>query len=281
MDMTGMDTTRYFATAVERQSIKMRRDAGLQPPWTKDEVFQKYRFCNVHREDDKTTQWFRNEVRSKLAGLRVVEATVIFRWMNRIETGEIIKDLLLNGWNRDEAKRRLQDVRPLVTGAYMIKTRTGMSKLDGMLAAIDDALPQLPVMVAKWGSSIEAATEDLLAIDGLGRFLAYEITTDLRWTPVLNQAADILTWANAGPGCTHGLGRLFDDPWKWKRGDKIHQQEMVDVMQELVRQSQDPMRWPANWTAWEMRTAEHWSCEYDKHCRGLAGERLKRRFRLE
>jgi hypothetical protein len=38
-------------------------------------------------------------------------------WFCRMETGERIKDLLLNGWNTQEARRRLAGVRPLVTGA--------------------------------------------------------------------------------------------------------------------------------------------------------------------
>lgn len=274
-----MSAANYFALARERYQIRQRRVAGQAPPWTTDPVMQQYRFTNVHREHDRTTEWFRDNVRSKLSGLRVVEATLIFRWLNRVETGEIIKDMLLEGWITEEARRRLQDVKPLVTGAFMIKTPTGMSKLDGLLYAIEKALPKLPALVATWGASIQQATEDLQQIHGLGPFLAYEITTDLRWTSVLNQAADIETWANFGPGATHGMGRIFfDDAWHWKRSRPEHQVEMVARMHQLLQMSKDSIYWPTEWPKWEAREVEHWACEYDKHCRGTEGQHLKRRF---
>ena len=39
----------YFIT--ERYAIKLRREAGVEAPWSADPVFQSVRFCNVHRED--------------------------------------------------------------------------------------------------------------------------------------------------------------------------------------------------------------------------------------
>lgn len=278
-----MDATGYFKTARERYAIKLRREAGDPLPWTTDEVFQRFRFCHVHREDDKTTQWFRDNVRGPLAAQgnkrKLVESTLIFRWFNRIETGEAIKDLLLHDWSTEEARFRLEDLHPVVTGAYMIRSEPGLSKLDGVLYQVDQALPKLPALVDTWGSSIQQATHDLSAnVDSMGPFLAYEITTDLRWTPVLSEAMDIQTWANPGPGCAKGLGRLFGDEWKWNRGRAEHQAEMNVVMRNLVSMSRRAENWPNEWPQWEMRTAEHWACEYDKHCRGVANERLKRRF---
>jgi hypothetical protein len=283
--MTGYDPSGYFATARERESIRRKRMAGEPPPWTTDRVFQDFRFCQVHREHDKTTEWFRMHIRDPLRNapdIQQVKAALIFRWFNRIETIEIIKDLILGTWDRDIAQQRLEDTHPVVTGAYMIKTEEGMSKLEGVLYAIEKAIPKLEQMVEQGFKSIEHATTELATINGLGPFLAYEIASDLRWTPVLWHSPDILTWANAGPGCAHGLSRLFDvtDPWKWNRGKEAHQVEMVELMRELLELSRSPIYWPQEWDPWEMREVEHWACEYDKHCRGTAKERLKRRFRV-
>jgi|SRR6185503_6979636 len=296
-----MDATLYFSTARERERIRLKRLAGKKPPWTDDEIFQRFRFCNVHRENDKTTVWFRENVRDPLANtarnldhkttalLRIVEATLAFRWFNRIETGEIIKDLLLNGWDTQEARKRLVDVTPIVTGAYMIKTETGLSKLDGVLYAIEKALPQLPAIVKTWGDSIEQATADLCPLMWMGPFLAYEITTDLRWTPVLENAKDIMTWANPGPGCTKGLGRVFDgDQWRWNRAQPKHVAEMLELMAKLLEMSKKDKYWPKEWPQWEMREVEMWACELQKYCTALDGfqkngkyGKLKRRFRYD
>lgn len=289
--LTGLDSTLYFKIAREREQIRRRRLIGEKPPWTEDAILKKYRFTNVHREHDATTAWFRENIRTPLAAeattpegkLKLVEATVAFRWFNLIATGEVLKDLLLGEWDRYEASRRLADRSPVVTGAYMIRTEMGMSKADGVCFCIERAFPKLPKMIETWGDSIQQATKDLTAIYGLGPFLAYEITTDLRWTPILNQAEDILTWANAGPGCARGLSRLYDvtDAWRWNRGREEHQIEMNAVMQYLLALSRDPENWPTEWEPWEMREVEMWACEYDKYCRGLQNEHLKRLYRYD
>src|SRR3954463_360699 len=122
----------YFGTARERYQIKLNREAGKPWPWTQDKQFRQWRFCHVHREDDKTTVWFRENIRDPLSAraneevcaenypiwlLKIVRATVAFRWFNRIETGEIIKDLLIGKWDSAEAEHRLAGVSPVVTGA--------------------------------------------------------------------------------------------------------------------------------------------------------------------
>lgn len=273
------DATQFFATARERERIRLRRMAGESAPWTDDPIFRDWRFCNVRRENDRTTEWFHREVRRHLYGLAVVEATVIFRWFNLIETGERIKDLLLHGWNTEEARRRLVGVHPIVTGAYQIKTFNGMDKLEGALKAVDLARPLLARMVPRWGGTLRAAWRDLQQPPCIGPFLAYEIVSDLRWTPVLLNAIDILTWACAGPGATEGLGLIArGDRRTYNRTSERDQLAMRDLMQALLAMSRDEAFWPQDWKLWEMREVEHWSCEFAKYETARGGERLKRRY---
>jgi len=274
-----MSVEKYFSTARERYCIKRQRELDYPWPWTQDEIFKTWRFCHVHREDDKTTKWFKENVRDHLTGPRIVIATVIFRWFNRIETGEKIKDLLLSEWDTEEARRRLQNVKPLVTGAFMMRTPTGLSRLDGLLEYIDEAIPQLLRMWSVWGESLEDAHFDLQQIDGLGRFLSYEIVTDLRWTPVLQWSKDIHTWASAGPGCAKGLSHVFNE--HYSRNSREDQSVMVEKMQYLFSLSNQNKYWPQCWKSWEMREVEHWACEYFKYVKAEGGERLKRRYRHE
>ena len=254
-------TQHYFETAREREGIRRKRAVGITP-WTLDPIFQSWRFTNVHRENDKTTTWFRENIRSQLDGLAVVEATVIFRWFNRIESMERVKDLLLNGWDTEEARQRLKDVHPVVTGAYMVHSPYGYSKLDGLLAAIDWARPLLPAMVERWGDSQKTAHQDLRTLRNMGSFSAGEVIWDLRWTPVLNQALDIPTWTIAGPGCARGLGYLVDKSFRYS--SSYDQIEMLTIMQELLQMSRDSEYWPLEWEPWELHEAEMWACEYGK-----------------
>lgn len=283
----------FFATARERYRIMLNKNAGLpREQWTADQIYRDWRFCNVRREDDRTTVWFREKVRLPLMqmtqapmGLRSVQAAVAFRWFNRIETGERVLNLLLHGWDSRVAKELLDGVAPVVTGAYIIKGLDGMSKLDGICACIDKAFTMLPGMLAKWNTdrvagkqTLRAAWADLLEVPYLGRFMAYELVSDLRWD-VLDAAIDINTWANAGPGCTRGLGRVVNGTLdRFSYGSNTSQAEMLVHMQELLRLSRDPENWPAEWPAWEMREVEHWLCEFDKYKRVQGGERMKRRY---
>jgi hypothetical protein len=269
----------FFETARERYRIRLRRMAGDPAPWTTDPVFRDWRFCNVHREHDRTTEWFRDEVRSHLDGLAVVEATVNFRYFNLISTGERVKDLLLNGWDEWEARKRLTGVHPLVTGAYQIKTVTGLDKLEGALKSIELARPILRRMHPRWGKSLRGAWRDLQEVPYLGPFTAYEVVSDLRWTPVLREATDVLTWACAGPGATKGLGLVArGDEWAYNKNSDVDQLAMRDIMQRLLAMSRQEDCWPQAWTPWEMREVEHWACEYAKYEPGRRGEKLKRRF---
>lgn len=275
----------YFRTARERYAIAFRKANDKPKPWTEDKPFLDWRFCNVHREHDKTTIWFRENIREQLLAespLRQVEAAMIFRWFNRIETGERIKDLLLEGWNTEEARRRLTGVSPIVTGAYIIKAGDGVSKLEGVLSAIDGARNVLPFMVLPWGKSLEDAWSDLQGIPWMGPFMAYELVSDLRWTPVLSEAKDILTWANPGPGCARGISRVTGrDKMALRAGSRKSREEMLRVMNWLLTMARDPEAgyWPADWTPWEMREVEHWSCEFDKYQRvAIDGDRMKQSY---
>ena len=283
MDLVKLDD--FFATARTREEIRRRREAGMSRDlWTTDPVFRDWRYCNVHRENDKTTVWFRENVRSKLMGLELLNATVIFRWFNKIETGEIIKDLLLMGWSTEEARRRLTGISPVVTGAYIIKGPDGLSKLDGVLACIDRALPQLKDIYEYWNNlrqennlNLEAAWKDLRTIWYLGPFMAYEVVSDLRWN-LLQDADDINTWANAGPGCARGLGWVIGDLGRFNSNSRTDQAVMLELMERILQASKEERHWPARWQPWEMREVEHWCCEYDKINRARSGQRLKRRF---
>lgn len=289
--MSFLNADEYFSTARERYLIHQRRNVKLlPPPWTEDPVFQEWRFCNVHREDDKTTIWFRENVRKHLSGFAVLEATVIFRWFNRIETGERILDLLLEGWNTAEARRRLTGFSPVVTGAYIIKGYDGYDKLNGVLRCIDEARPKLSTLYHQWVQlaqttaeplTLQRAWQDLRTLDYMGGFMAYEVVSDLRWTDVLCFAPDINTWANAGPGCARGLGWLvYNDSSKFNASSRSGQAVMLDIMQQLLALSRDDRYWPREFTPWEMRECEHWSCEYDKYKRAQRGDRMKRKFTI-
>ena len=270
----------FYAFARERYSIYLKREAGLPPPWTVDPILQKYRFCNIFREDDKTTAWFREKIRQPLRNSPlVVPATIVFRWFNRIEIGEILLPALLTRPLDTVAIRTLlRDVPPpYTTGAFIVSTPSDMKKLDGLcwcFRQVEQWLEKLP-SPDSW-ISLQVAHHHLMNIPYLGSFMAYEIVTDLRHTRFLETALDIDTWAAAGPGAARGLQYIYGQPYNYfSRKD---QEKMNARICELLALSRVENLWPAEWPRWEMREVEHQLCEFAKYQNAKAGKRLKRRY---
>lgn len=280
---------RYFALARERHSVYLRRASGAPRPWTEDPVFRQYKFTNVFRELDKTTAWFRQHVREPMrADPRVLLATVVFRWLNRIETGEAIFlqrdlfggrsafDLFAESGDTKILERAIRAYcgeGPYVTGAYMIKSPTGVPKLEGMMQVIKNfwwgggVFPAESVGSVGWRDVAEMCLMDstrpdrVIALESVwdwlrqfpfqGPFHAYEVVSDLRHTALLDRAPDILTWANPGPGAQRGLnrihGRVNESPrkskHKWRPSGGSREQYIAE-MRELLELSRDTRYWP-------------------------------------
>lgn len=284
-----MTISHYFRTARERYNILLKRRAGLPGPWTQDLAMSQYRFCNTHREDDKTTIWFRDNIRGGYPfhfGKTLLN-TIIFRWFNRIETAErLLKAGLFDNWNVDVARARLHGVKPVVTGAYVIKTPDGMNKLDGVLWCIENIRPHVSRLVTGWTEAqsitLERACADLMEFPYLGGFMAHQLVADLKYTPVLERALDRHAWAFPGPGTARGLSRLCYDgsPDMFDRNSAKDRAKMSEVMLRLIMASRLPEHWPSDWPVWEMSDISNWCCEYDKYQRVvLDGERMKQRYR--
>lgn len=308
-----MDPSPLFDYMRARHEIYLRRKAGLpRSEWTDDPIFQQYRFCNVFRELDTTTIWLRENVREKVPVEHVMLATVLFRWFNRMVTGNAIFNQLTI-WLREDGRHgsawdsfvATGDVAilkaailqfcgkgPYVTGSYIIKTPDGMDKLDGVLWCVEQFHRGAAHFYTPNSMNWEQMTKYLLENNGedglqhvwewlrqfkfMGDFSSYEVVTDLRHTPLLNKAPDIMTWANPGPGAMRGLNRLAGRDLKFRQP----KEKFIEEMRILLSVSDDPEMWPRGWPALEMRDIEHSACEYDKIVRIRNGEgKTKQRFK--
>jgi len=268
--MTKKQVAGFFAYARERYAVMLRKDRNEPKPWTKDKILQQYRFCNVFREDDKVTKWFRE------SGARTTTfSCVAFRLINRISTAEIMhKAGLFQDWKPKLAAKLLRDVHPLVSGAYIIHTPYGLNKLDGVISMLEPVWRDQQDGVLNFENhNLSMAHQFLTNYDCIGSFIAYEVVTDLNHTPVLEEAEDARTWAAAGPGAARGLSRILGLPLdNWKYGRPKDAAEMNLLMRELLTQLRDPELWPTKWPRWDMRTVEHTLCEFDKYERVRLGE---------
>lgn len=284
----------FFAFARERHAIYELRKDDQPWPWTDDTILRRYKFTNVFRELDRTTLWFSEHVRDRMRhDPAVLLATVVFRWFCKQEIGEVIfeQKSLLSGnetpWDLflrtndpsvlEHPIRTLFPNGPWVTGAYMIKSPTGMNKLTGILRQCQKfhESSNWRVVAGNPELTMKSFTEWLTTHEGQGPFLAYEVACDLRYTYLLERAPDHDTWANIGPGARRGLNRLVDrrnaNPRNGKPknvwGLPIKEPVALELMSELLNYSRREHYWPQCWPRWDMRTVEHTLCESDKYAR--------------
>ena len=86
----------FFEFCRARESIRLKREQGSPPPWSNDSIFQKGRFLNVFREDDRGSQAILNFANNLETDFPLLVQSLFFaRWCNRQETlNELSNDIL-------------------------------------------------------------------------------------------------------------------------------------------------------------------------------------------
>ena len=261
----------------ERENIRLQKEVlKLPAPWTDDVILQDFKFCQVYREDDRTTRWFKKHIREPLAdNPDVLMATVIFRWFNHIDTGRtLIEHDLLKNWDRKKAIDEITKQPKWITGAYIIKTPNGMDKVTGVAECISHMWEQRYALLDKIENnprSLEQCWTWLRDFPYMGPFMAYEVVTDLRHTYLLRDANDIMTWANAGPGAMRGLNRLTGRELGYSKRSHDWVGEMNDLY-KIVEARLPFSITMRNDVSYEMREIEGGLCEFDKYSRIVKGE---------
>ncbi len=269
----------------EREAVRIRKRAGMAAPWTDDPIISKYRFCNVRREDDRVTVWVRKHIREPFADdPNLWFMLAIARWINWPDTLDELMRAGFGAWpddvrfsldrmsevlNRREARKD-----KVFTGAYTINApaKKGASKIDYVTETVLGDVWRsrgrvAGVLEGQRGllsqPTLRAAHAELLRYHGWGEFMAYQVVVDLRFTRYLIGAADITTWAAAGPGTIRGLNRIAG-----RRADSpLPQWTALHEMRALYATIQQETG-----VAMDFSDVPNILCETDKYLRVLNGE---------
>lgn len=305
-------TERFFNFMNERHAIYIDRKAGVPWPWTDDPILTEYKFTNVFRELDTGTVWLRENWREPYADHPDLFFNIcLYRQFNWIPTAEFIgyqvddsRSRLINDpiryggkvrvWNptvlekdlrawRDSVKPR----RKIYTGAHLLTgTNGGPDKIwQTVWPVLNNVFVNLPKFHPQPGDTLESAFKRIRLATGFGPFIAYEVITDTRHTPLLRNAKDIMTWANPGPGAMRGINRILGLPIGWNEvnGQRryfhpkqpgVDYVESMRVLLEASKYYLEPYM-----PELEMRDIEHSLCEFDKYERARLGQgRPRSRF---
>ena len=264
---------RYMYWIREREQIRLRKEELKQePPWTQDEILEKFKFCQVFREDDRTTRWFRSHIRDPLKDSPdVLMATVAFRFFNLIETGRTLLEHGLHiNWDREKAIQEVRKQPQWVTGAYIVKTPNRLDKVNGVAECVSHVWGAKERIVEELENitSLAEAWRYLLQFPYIGPFVSYELVSDLRHTYLLRDAEDICTWANAGPGAMRGLNRLTGRDLNFIK----RSWDCNGEMQALYQWCNEYLDFSEFHRPFEMREVEGGLCEFDKYSRIYYGQ---------
>ena len=177
----------FFDWCRERESIRAKREQGLPPPWSDDPIFQRGRFLNVFREDDKGSKAILGFVGR--AGKTVPErlhALFFARWCNLHSTLDRLDARLLRQPDRlrhfllkEVEPPWFSEAYPVVAAHWQGKT---YDRLDGCVELFPRCLDFLESCVRGAAGNVAVATRQINAQFGMGNdFPIFMAVADVAW----------------------------------------------------------------------------------------------------
>lgn len=212
----------YWRFAAERQRVFFRKLDGAPPPWTEDDILQRYKFTNAYRASDRVSQYLIRHViyQGDQSPEEVFFRTLLFKLFNRISTWELLRaelgEITWAGYSYERYDRVLSTAlsagSKLYSAAYIMppakvfghrrKHRNYLRLLEVMMK------DEVPVRIP--GSKrMQSAYEILRSYPSLGDFLAYQFVTDINYSQLTDFSE--LEFVVPGPGARDGIQKCFRD----------------------------------------------------------------------
>lgn len=252
----------------ERESIRIKKEAGEPWPWTRDTVLLSYRFCNIRRNDDRETRYIHQNWLTPNEGhpdlwFAMVVARIVNWWPSLEAVG------LPLPWKptvfTNAMDRRKDFGLKVFTGAYMIHADAHAEGTKAQYLAERVLTPMWKARETtrpREGDTLDAFHKRLMTFRDMGSFMAGQVVADIKYDTQgpLADAPDWQTWATSGPGSMRGLNRVMNAdikrPWteaEWRYTFSVLYEEMQPYLDGLDLTGQD---------------LQNCLCEYDKYCRG-------------
>jgi len=270
----------------KRQSIFWKRVHGEDPPWTKDSILSQYKFTNVYRVLDRSTQFMLKNV---IYDSSWNEEDIIFRvmlykffnlpntWMQLIE--DLDDDISVDTFDKEEYKEILDIMTnyggAIYSNAYMmtgaksygsdIKHHNHMEMFDMFFKS--GKIPFVKeIMKSK---SLDQLYKNLLRAKYVGPFLAMQLATDLNYSPLFDFDQD--SFVIAGPGAVRGLQKLYEEIPKGTKYEDLLEDVMHDFDSHYNRVQFIPLKADnGNTILPSIMDIQNCMCEFDKYMRVFA-----------
>ncbi len=206
----------------ERYKIHLKKDLLKESyPFTLDKVLQKYRFCNVRREQDKETRWLiENIVNSGLSFENKIFNIILFRLINKHETIDLFGLLDFGNIDYNYLKKCLENIEKSYVYFSNAFFTSGPKRVANLKFDDESMVVKIVKLVESYSKTDfilslkdcdnQKEVFDLLrSLDGIGDFLAYQIFVDFSYMDEFDFSEN--EFVVAGPGCKRGLDLIFRD----------------------------------------------------------------------
>ena len=248
----------------ERESVRIKKEAGEPKPWTTDPIIRDYKFCNVRRNDDRVSHWIHDHWLHPYANHpNITFAMCVARIFNWPETLELIEDLVFHEtWQPEEMRKRIKEYRDqgnkVFTGAYTVSTcGLAMDKVDYVIDKVFTPLRWLVNPVDDY-VTLEMVWAKLCLHQGFSSFMAGQVIADLKYIEPLKSAPDWNTFAPLGPGSIRGLNRLYGRQLGYNLKQQQGTQELLEIQSIIKRELALDIA---------LHDVQNCMCEFDKYMR--------------
>lgn len=259
----------------ERERIRKRKEAGKPQPWTNDPILAKYRFCNVHREDDYVTRWIAYHWREPMAVSRRGQEKLWFwmlmaRLVNHPPTLFELQQALEGQYSEarfiEVMQARANRKEKCWGSAYIVSTNGHNMPKSRYIAqkVLTPACHAHDHHKPKRGDTLTTFANRLMELNGVSGFTAGQVVADAKYADaVLRRADDWHTFAFSGPGSRRGLNRIVGRHPKqsWRENDWLH------VLLRLQHRTLSNTGLDLH-----AQDLQNCLCETDKYLRTLLGE---------
>jgi len=260
----------------ERQRIWKRRQDGCLPPWTEDPILQKYHFCNVYRELDRGTIWYRENVVPTAADFPdLLWRTIVYRLVNNVKIFELVPPAPRECWQAMVGQMRELGIKPYTpahtTFSWAGEPHTRLERFALVLERLDTSFLTLAEAI-ETAESLEYVSLVLKGQFGIGPFLSLQIFRDL----ILARAIPFNDndWTEIGPGCAWTLKEVFGQqrPSSWRPA--VHM--LAYRAEEALRERGTPL---LRGEPPSLNDVEHCLCELGKYVKFSQGRGRRRIYR--
>jgi hypothetical protein len=210
----------YWHFASQRQEIFFARLMGQSAPWTKDPILHLHKFCNTYRASDRVSQYLLGKViyAQPQSEEDHIFRIVLFKMFNQIRTWEYLESQVGHVTQSTFSPQRFDTLLTQANTQFPIYTNAYMScatKAFGYARKHQNHLALIYKMFVKdklakhilQAKSFQSIFNLLRAYPLIGNFMAYQLTTDLNYSPVINFSET--DFVSPGPGALRGMTKCF------------------------------------------------------------------------